>query len=90
MENEFRVGDIVKSLSGHDKNRLFIVTTIDKNGFIGIIDGKYRKRDYPKLKNPKHLLLVGHDDSIVERISQPTSTDTEIHKMIKVYKNVKE
>ncbi len=86
MENELRVGDIVVSMSGHDKNRPFIVVSIDKSGYLAIIDGRYRKKDKPKLKNPKHLMKVGHDDSIIEKINSPISTNTEIYKMIKVYK----
>ena len=37
MDTEFMVGDVVKSLSGHDKNRLFVVLSIDKNGYLAII-----------------------------------------------------
>ena len=86
MENEFNIGDIVVSLSGHDKNRPFIVVSIDKSGYLAIIDGRYREKFKPKLKNPKHLMKVGHDDNIIEKINSPISTNTEIYKMIKVYK----
>ncbi len=85
MDIEFMVGDIVKSLSGHDKNHLFIVTSIDKNGYLAIIDGKYRPLDKPKSKNPKHLIKVGHDDDIIKKINSSLATNTEIYKMIKVY-----
>ena len=90
MDTEFMVGDIVRSLSGHDKNRLFVVLSIDKNGYPVIIDGRYRVRSKPKTKNPKHLLKVAHDDKILQKVSSPIATDTEIYKMIKVYKQVKE
>ncbi len=85
MDTEFLVGDIVKSLSGHDKNRLFIVTSIDKNGYLDIIDGRYRTMDKPKSKNPKHLTKVGHDDEIIKKINSSLATNAEIYKMIKVY-----
>lgn len=85
MDNEFSVGDIVKSLSGHDKNRLFVVTGIDKKGYLAIIDGRYRTMDKPKSKNPKHLIKVGHDDEIIKKVNSSLSTNTEIYKMIKVY-----
>lgn len=74
------------SLSGHDKNRPFIVVSIDKSGYLAIIDGRYREKSKPKLKNPKHLMKVGHDDNIIDKINSPISTNTEIYKMIKVYK----
>ena len=86
MDTEISVGDIVISLSGHDKNQPFIVTSIDKNGFCGIIDGRYREKTKPKLKNPKHLIKVAHDDFIIEKINSPLSTNAEIYKLIKAYK----
>lgn len=90
MDDKLVVGDIVVSLLGHDQNNVFIVTAIDKNGFLFIIDGKYRKRGNAKKKNPKHLKRVAHDDKIIEKINSPLATDTEIYKMIKMYKSIKE
>ena len=90
METNFVVGDVVKSIGGHDKNRLFIVVGIDKNGYLAIIDGKYRDKTKPKLKNPKHLQLVAHDENILNKVNSPIATNTEIYKLIKVYKQVKE
>ena len=86
METNFKVGDIVKSLYGHDQNRLFIVIGIDKNGYIAIIDGKYREKTNPKLKNPKHLFVVAHDDNLIEKVNSPIVTNAEIYKLIKAYK----
>ena len=90
MEENLVVGDVVISTFGHDQNLLFIVISIDKNGFLYIIDGKYRLRGNPKKKNPKHLQKVAHDDFIIEKINSPLATDAEIYKLIKAYKNVKE
>ena len=86
MEANFKIGDVVLSLSGHDQNRLFIIVGIDKNGYIAIIDGRYREKTKPKLKNPKHLKFVAHDESIIEKINSPLSTNAEIYKLIKAYK----
>ena len=90
METNFMVGDVVESLLGHDQNRLFIVVGIDKNGYIAIIDGRYREKTKPKLKNPKHLKKVAHDESLLNKINSPIVTNAEIYKLIKAYKNVKE
>lgn len=90
MESEFLIGDIVISQSGHDKNRPFIVVSIDKNGYLAIIDGRFRKKACPKVKNPKHLQKVAHNDTIIEKVNSPLSTDAEIYKMIKAYKQIKE
>ena len=90
MDTEISVGDVVISLSGHDKNQPFIVTSIDKNGYCGIIDGRYRFKDKPKNKNPKHLKIVAHSDEILSKVQSPLSTNAEIYKLIKVYKEIKE
>ena len=90
MEENLVVGDVVISNFGHDQNHLFIVISIDKNGFLYIIDGKYRKKDSPKKKNPKHLTKLANDLNILNKVNSPLSTNAEIYKMIKVYKNVKE
>ena len=90
METNFMIGDIVQSTSGHDQNRLFIVVGIDKNGYIAIIDGRYREKTKPKLKNPKHLNLVAHDEEILNKVNSPIVTNAELYKLIKAYKNVKE
>ena len=86
METNFMVGDIVQSLGGHDQNRLFIVVGIDKNGYLAIIDGRYREKIKPKLKNPKHLKVVAHDENLLEKVNSPIVTNAEIHKLIKAYK----
>ena len=86
METDFKVGDIVQSLGGHDKNRLFIVVGIDKNGYLAIIDGRYREKIKPKLKNPKHLKVVAHDENLLEKVNSPIVTNAEIYKLIKAYK----
>ena len=85
MEEKFEIGDIVLSTSGHDKNQVFMLVSIDKNGYFDIIDGRTRLRNKPKKKNPKHLVKIGHDDKILEKINSPIATDAEIYKMIKVY-----
>ncbi len=90
MNAEFTIGDIVRSLAGHDKNRLFLVVGIDKNGYPAIIDGKYREKCNPKTKNPKHLIKLAHDEKILNKFHSVTATNAEIYKYIKAYKNVKE
>ena len=90
MEENLVVGDVVISAFGHDQNRLYIVISIDKNGFLYIIDGKYRLRGNTKKKNPKHLQKVAHDDTIIEKVNSRIATNAEIYKMIKAYKQIKE
>lgn len=90
METNFVIGDVVKSTSGHDQNRLFIVVGIDKNGYLAIIDGRYRGKEKQKLKNPKHVEFVAHDEVLLNKVNSPIVTNAEVYKLIKAYKNVKE
>ncbi len=57
MESVIKVGDVVKSIAGRDKEQLFLVITVDGDR-AKIIDGKTHKALMPKLKNLKHLKLV--------------------------------
>ena len=90
MDNNFAIGDVVISLSGHDKYKPFIVVGLDKLGNPVIIDGRYRLRSKPKTKNPKHLKKVEHNDDLLKLVMSPLSTDAEIYKKIKLYKEIKE
>ena len=86
MDINFEVGDVVESLHGHDQNRLFVVVGIDKNGYLAIIDGRYREKTKPKHKNPKHLKKVAHDENLLNKVNSPIVTNAEINKLIKAYK----
>ena len=69
-------GMIVKSNSGHDKNRYFLV--IDLIGAHALLaDGKRRTLAKPKQKNCKHLCATNR---IVEPGAYPT--DKQIRKLL--------
>lgn len=48
------IGDVVESIKGHDKGRVYIIFDISGE-FAYLVDGEYRKRDKPKKKRLKHL-----------------------------------
>ena len=51
-------GGLVRSISGRDAGRLFIIKEIDEQGdYVYITDGMLRKVANPKKKNLKHLEL---------------------------------
>ncbi len=54
---EFKEGQVVLSLKGHDKGELFAVKDI-ANGKVLICDGKSRKLEKPKAKNVRHIALT--------------------------------
>ena len=98
MNNQFIAGDIVKSVAGHDKNRIFLVVSIDKIGYPVIIKarsgggGKGIRivKDEAEFENPKHLVKLAHDEAIYNKFLSPIVTDTEIYNALKVYKTDKE
>lgn len=50
-----RLGQIVCSKSGRDKDRLFIIVDILDHEYVLIADGDLRKVEKPKKKKVKHL-----------------------------------
>lgn len=55
LNDDLCIGQVIKSKSGRDKDRLFIVTKIVNDQHVFIADGYCRKLDNPKLKKLKHL-----------------------------------
>ncbi len=51
------VGQLVKSKSGRDMMRLFLVYEVVDNEHVLLVDGKLRKLEKPKLKKIKHLIV---------------------------------
>ncbi len=49
-----KVGMVVKSMAGHDSGLLHVIVR-EEAGFAYIADGKLRKLNAPKKKNPLHL-----------------------------------
>lgn len=55
---EIRLGSIVKSVAGHDKDRFYAVLKLDADSCV-IADGKMRRVEKPKRKNLKHVAATG-------------------------------
>ncbi len=58
IKNNFKVFDVVKSNSGHDKNYLYIVIKVEDK-FVYLANGKNKKLENLKKKNYRHINLVG-------------------------------
>jgi ribosomal protein L14E/L6E/L27E len=85
MKEKFSIGDIVKSIAGRDKDKIFLVVGYDDEKVI-IVNGKERKVNSPKRKNVKHLskVLIAGDIELAKKIQSGKPTSNE-----KVYKSVK-
>lgn len=51
----YKVGDVVKSRAGRDRDQLFLVVEVKQDGTPLLCDGKLRPFERPKVKNPLHL-----------------------------------
>jgi ribosomal protein L14E/L6E/L27E len=49
-----KIGTIIKSTAGHDKDSFFVVVGMKDEKPL-IADGRRRKLEKPKAKNPKHI-----------------------------------
>lgn len=57
-------GDLVLSLAGRDKDKLFYVLDADET-YAYLVDGKVRKLENPKRKKRKHVRFAARIDSNV-------------------------
>lgn len=51
---EFRVGQRVRSIAGHDKGTEYVVVRAEEN-YVYVADGAIRKLENPKKKKFKHI-----------------------------------
>ena len=51
------VGDVVKSIAGRDKEKLFLVCNVE-DGYVFLANGKERKTTKAKRKKIKHIKLI--------------------------------
>ena len=54
----FKVGDVVRSKSGHDAKRYYVIIALLNERYVLLADGKVRCLDHPKQKNVRHITLI--------------------------------
>lgn len=52
----YSIGMMAKSLAGHDKGKVYLVSGADER-YVYLVDGKYRTMDRPKRKKKKHIQI---------------------------------
>ena len=67
QDTRFEPGRVVRILQGRGTGKYAVIIRIDENRTIWIADGKVRKFDNPKRKNPKHIFL---ESAIQEDIAE--------------------
>lgn len=86
LTTDLKIGQIVKSKAGRDKDRLFVISRILDGQHVLVCDGDLRKLSSPKKKKVKHLMIYNTvltefaeklqnnenlDDAFVRRILKP-------------------
>ena len=82
----FQIADLVISVSGRDKDRIFMVVDNPEPGYVLIADGALRKLEKPKKKKTKHLKPLQYtvNERMMEKISQGRKiTNAELRKMLR-------
>lgn len=81
---EFIKGSFCISKAGHDFGTVYVVTK-NQNG-IYVCDGRYRRLENPKKKNPKHLQRLNYRDETLEAMAEAGSLrDEDIKYSIRNY-----
>lgn len=60
-----KLGQYVKSIRGRDLNYILIVSNIIDDKYVKVVDGDLRKVNNPKVKNIKHLQVIGKVSQVV-------------------------
>ncbi len=86
---EPQIGGICQSLRGRDKNRYYLIKSINADGTVMLVDGNFKRLSSPKRKNVKHLsLLPDKSQAIAEKLVQGKQVfDTEVFSALKAYNN---
>jgi len=90
MNENLKVGAIILSKSGRDKDRYFLIYKIENTGYVLLVDGHIRKLDKPKLKKIKHISFTGNiaDNIAVKFENDKQVFDSEVFSALKAY-NIK-
>lgn len=79
--SDIKIGQVVKSKAGRDKNKIFVVTKIVDESSVLLVDGKCRKLENPKKKKIKHLSVYKSIlDSVSEKIANNNINNAYVRK----------
>ena len=81
------VGNLAKSLAGHDKNQIYIIIGEDEE-YVYLSDGRLKPLNSPKKKNKKHIQIIKKDTdaSLTQKLmNSEVVRDEEIKRTIKLY-----
>lgn len=88
MDKKIYIGHVCSSKAGRDKYRYFIIYSIERGGYVRLVDGQTRKLENPKRKNIKHINIQNEIlGEIGEKIARGAYLqNAEIKKALAVFK----
>ena len=82
---EYKFGMLARSLAGHDKLKIYVVTDADSE-YVYLVDGKIRTLNRPKKKKRKHVQIIDYmDNNVVCNKQKGLLMDAHIRKAVKEY-----
>lgn len=89
---EPQIGGICKSRQGRDKDRYYLIKSINADGSVMLVDGNFKRFSSPKRKNIKHLeLLPDRAENIAQKLTEGKQVfDTEIYSALKAYNAIQQ
>ena len=79
--------DFAKSLSGHDRNQIYLIKEKDEK-YVYLVNGTTKTLADPKKKSVKHIQLIKHIPTEVQEVLSGRVTDLEIKRAVKLYKSI--
>lgn len=74
-----KIGMLAKSMSGHDKDNIYVILNIDET-YVYLVDGERRTFDRPKRKNKKHIQIIKEQHEVSQ------IDDVAVKRILKLYK----
>ena len=75
--------EFAKSLSGHDRNQIYLVSQKDDR-YVYLVNGTTKPLTKPKKKNRKHIQIIKHISDEITGLFDGEPTDITIKKAIKI------
>ena len=80
-------GDIVVSITGHDRGEHYLVIDCDKD-FIYVANGRLKTLDKPKKKKKKHVSRLGKSEEFIDiKNSGDNFNDVKLKCLLKKWRN---
>lgn len=78
--------EFAKSLSGHDRNQIYLVSQKDDR-YVYLVNGTTKLLETPKRKSVKHIQIIKKLPDEVSAVLEEGITDITVKRALKLYNN---